>query len=333
MRKTMSFLLLLDACVLLRNAKELKQMESPSVTTMNPKIQSKQQKSSLWRQVFRRLLKKKIALSGLGFLIFIFLFSFIGPFFSPYGISGVDATNINQPPSSSHWLGTDKLGRDVLTRLMLAGRISLTVGLGAMIMSLTIGALLGVLAGYYKGIIDQIVMRTADILMTLPGLPLLFIMAAVMSEWKVPAEQRLYIVMLMLSLVGWPGLARLVRSQILSLREREFIQATDALGLRDRRKLLNHLLPNTVPLLIVAGTLNVGSAILSESVLSYFGLGVVPPTASWGNMINAANSLIDFQKRPWLWIPPGVAIFLTVISINLLGDGLRDAIDPNMKRR
>ncbi|GIN57870.1 oligopeptide ABC transporter permease [Lederbergia ruris] len=308
-------------------------MESPSVTTVNANIRAKQQKSSLWRQVFRRLLKKKIALSGLGFLIFIFLFSFLGPLFSPYGISGVDPANINQPPSSAHWLGTDKLGRDVLTRLMLAGRISLTVGLGAMVMSLTIGALLGVLAGYYKGIIDQIVMRTADILMTLPGLPLLFIMAAVMSEWKVPAEQRLYIVMLMLSLVGWPGLARLVRSQILSLREREFIQATDALGLRDRRKLLNHLLPNTVPLLIVAGTLSVGSAILSESVLSFFGLGVVPPTASWGNMINAANSLIDFQKRPWLWIPPGVAIFLTVISINLLGDGLRDAIDPNMKRR
>ncbi|MBO0993410.1 oligopeptide ABC transporter permease [Bacillus sp. SD088] len=308
-------------------------MESSSVTTMDPKIHTKQQKSSLWRQVFRRLLKKKIALSGLGFLIFVFLFSFLGPFFSPYGVSGVDPTNINQPPSTVHWLGTDKLGRDVLTRLMLAGRISLTVGLGAMVMSLTIGAILGVLAGYYKGIIDQIVMRTTDILMTLPGLPLLFIMAAVMSEWKVPAEQRLYIVMLMLSLVGWPGLARLVRSQILSLREREFIQATDALGLRDRRKLLNHLLPNTVPLLIVAGTLSVGSAILSESVLSFFGLGVVPPTASWGNMINAANSLIDFQKRPWLWIPPGVAIFLTVISINLLGDGLRDAIDPNMKRR
>ncbi|MCJ7840858.1 ABC transporter permease [Lederbergia sp. NSJ-179] len=308
-------------------------MENPSVMTVNTKVKSRNQKSSLWRQVFRRLLKKKIALSGLSFLIFIFLFSFIGPLFSPYAISGVDPANINQPPSAAHWLGTDKLGRDVLARLMLAGRISLTVGLGAMAMSLTIGALLGVLAGYYKGIVDQIVMRTADILMTLPGLPLLFIMAAVMSEWKVPAEQRLYIVMLMLSLVGWPGLARLVRSQILSLREREFIQATDALGIRDRRKLLNHLLPNTVPLLIVAGTLSVGSAILSESVLSFFGLGVVPPTASWGNMINAANSLVDFQKRPWLWIPPGVAIFLTVISINLLGDGLRDAIDPNMKRR
>lgn len=308
-------------------------MVNPSVVTVTKNNATKHRKSSLWGQVFQRLLKQKIALLGLGFLIFIFVFSFIGPFFSPYVNLGVNPTNINQPPNATHWLGTDKLGRDVLTRLMLAGRISLTVGLGAMVMSVTIGSLLGIMAGYYRGIVDQIVMRTADVLMTLPGLPLLFIMAAVMSEWKIPTEHRLYIVMLMLSLVGWPGLARLVRSQVLSLRERQFIQATDALGLRDRRKLLNHLLPNIVPLLIVSGTLSVGGAILSESTLSYFGLGVVPPEASWGNMITAANSLIDFQKRPWLWIPPGMAIFMTVISINLLGDGLRDAIDPNMKRR
>ena len=308
-------------------------MENTSAFTENQTKVNHNRKSSLWGVVIRRLLKNKVALIGLGFLIFVFLFSFVGPFFSPYTKSGVDATAINQPPSSAHWLGTDTLGRDVLTRLMVAGRISLTVGLGAMVMSTTIGALLGVLAGYYRGIVDQIVMRTADILMTIPGLPLLFIMAAVMSEWKVPTDYRIYVVMILLSLVGWPGLARLVRSQVLSLRERQFIQATDALGLSDRRKVLNHLLPNTIPILIVSGTLSIGGAILSESTLSFFGLGVVPPTASWGNMITTANSLIDFQKRPWLWIPPGMAIFMTVISINLLGDGLRDAIDPNMKRR
>ena len=308
-------------------------MENTSAFTENHSKVNHNRKSSLWGVVIRRLLKNRVALIGLGFLIFVFLFSFVGPFFSPYTKSGVDATAINQPPSSAHWLGTDTLGRDVLTRLMVAGRISLTVGLGAMVMSTTIGALLGVLAGYYRGIVDQIVMRTADILMTIPGLPLLFIMAAVMSEWKVPTDYRIYVVMILLSLVGWPGLARLVRSQVLSLRERQFIQATDALGLSDRRKVLNHLLPNTIPILIVSGTLSIGGAILSESTLSFFGLGVVPPTASWGNMITTANSLIDFQKRPWLWIPPGMAIFMTVISINLLGDGLRDAIDPNMKRR
>lgn len=290
-------------------------------------------KSSLWTQVLHRLMKNKMAMLGFWFLVLILLICIFGPLFSKYANSQVDAAYINQPPSSEHWLGTDKLGRDVFTRLMEAGRISLTVGLGSMILSVTIGTVLGVLAGFYRGIVDQIVMRIADVLMTIPNLPLLFIMTAVMSEWKVPAEYRLYIVMILLSFIGWPGLARLVRSQILSLREREFMQATEALGLRDYRKLFIHLLPNTFPLVIVAGTLNVGGAILSESVLSYFGLGVVPPTASWGNMINSANSLVDFQNRPWLWIPPGLAIFATVISINLLGDGLRDAIDPKMKSR
>lgn len=291
------------------------------------------QKSSLWREVIKRFLKRKMAIAGGIILLLVFLFSFIGPFFSPYMTAGTNPQAIHQAPSLTHWLGTDHLGRDVLTRLMLAGRISLTVGIGAMALAVTIGGILGILAGYYGGLIDQIVMRIADILMTLPGLPLLFIMAAIMSEWQVPAEQRLYIVMIMLSLVNWPSLARLIRSQVLSLREREFMVATEVLGLHDKRKVLNHLLPNVVPLLIVTATLSVGGAILSESVLSFFGLGVVPPTASWGNMINTANTLIDFTNRPWLWIPPGVAIFITVIAVNLLGDGLRDSIDPNMKGR
>lgn len=308
-------------------------MTNPLISIGERKSMRKKKGSSLWGLVLKRLVRNKVAMAGLIVLITIFLFAFIGPYFSPYQFAGVDPLSVNEAPSTSHWLGTDQLGRDVLTRLMLAGRISLTVGIGAMVISTCIGASLGIVAGYYRGIVDQIVMRTADVLMTLPGLPLLFIMSAIMSEWKVPAEYRLYIVMFMLSFVGWPGLARLVRSQILSLREREFMQATEVLGLKDRRKLFHHLLPNIIPLLIVAGTLSVGGAILSESVLSFFGLGVVPPTASWGNMINAANSLIDFQQHPWLWIPPGVAIFITVISINLLGDGLRDAIDPNMKRR
>jgi peptide/nickel transport system permease protein len=139
-------------------------------------------------------------------------------------------------------------------------------------------------------------------------------------------------VMIILSFLGWPGLARLVRSQILSLREQAFMQAAEALGLSDWRKMFGHLLPNVAPILIVVATLSVAGAILNESVLSYLGLGVVPPTPSWGNMISTANSLIDFQKRPWLWVPPGIAIFLTVIAINLFGDGLRDALDPKLKR-
>jgi len=169
--------------------------------------------------------------------------------------------------------------------------------------------------------------------MTIPSLPLLIVMGAMLSELDFSADARVYMVIIMLSLLEWPKLARLVRGQILSLRERDFMQATKVLGLSARRRLFGHLLPNTVPILVVMATMAVANAILSESALSYLGLGVVPPTPSWGNMMDAANSLIDFQRRPWLWMPPGVAILLTVIAINVLGDGLRDALDPKMQRR
>ncbi len=273
-----------------------------------------------------------MALVGLYALIFMFIFCFIGPFFSPYASGKIQVTLINKPPSFSHWLGTDQLGRDILTRLMQAGRISLTIGLASMVLSVILGAVLGAIAGFYRGIVDNIIMRLADILMSMPGLPLLIIMGAILSEWKVPSDYRLYVIMIILSLVGWPGLARLVRGQILSLREQAFMQAADVLGIKDYRKIIYHLIPNVLPILIVVSTLGVAGSILGESALSYLGLGVVPPTPSWGNMISAANSLIDFQKRPWLWIPPGFAIFITVVSINLLGDALRDALDPKMRR-
>ncbi|MEY8350442.1 oligopeptide ABC transporter permease [Bacillus cereus] len=303
-----------------------------TVVTVEKKKKKKGNVTSPWRQAFARIKKNKLALFGLYTLIFMFFFCFIGPFFSPYVSGAIQVTQINKPPNFSHWLGTDQLGRDILTRLMLAGRISLTIGLASMLLSVILGAVLGAISGFYRGAVDHIIMRIADVLMSIPGLPLLIIMGAILSEWKLPSEYRLYVVMIMLSLIGWPGLARLVRGQILTLREQSFMQAADVLGLKDYRKILYHLIPNVFPLLIVVATLGVAGAILSESALSYLGLGVVPPTPSWGNMISAANSLIDFQKRPWLWIPPGFAIFITVVSINLLGDALRDALDPKMKR-
>ena len=289
-------------------------------------------KSSLLRQSLRRLMRNKLAVAGFAVVVFMFVLCFIGPFFSPYTDNKINMAFMNKAPSLKHWLGTDALGRDILTRVMQAGRISLTVGLASMLLSVFLGALLGAIAGYYGGLLDQIIMRIADLLMTIPGLPLLFIFGALLSEWKIPTDYRMYIVMLMLSIVNWPGLARMVRGQMLSLREREFMQAAVVLGLRDRRKLVHHLLPNIVPLLIVMATLNIGGAILSESVLSFFGLGVMPPTPTWGNMIDAANNILDFQNRPWLWIPPGLSIFATVIAINIFGDGLRDVLDPKQKR-
>ncbi|ODP27819.1 Dipeptide transport system permease protein DppC [Paenibacillus nuruki] len=304
------------------------QAEVTNVATNRPQAV----KSSLWRQSIRKLLKNKLAVGGFAVVVFMFLLCFVGPLFSPYTDNKVNMTMMNKAPNIHHWLGTDKLGRDVLTRVMQAGRISLTVGIASMVLSVFIGTLLGAIAGYYRGIVDQVIMRIADLLLTIPSLPLLFIFGALLSEWKVPTDYRMYIVMLILSLVGWPSLARMVRGQLLSLREREFMQATIVLGLRDRRKLVNHLLPNLVPLLIVIATLNIGGAILSESVLSFFGLGVMPPTPTWGNMIDAANNMIDFQERPWLWVPPGFSIFATVIAINIFGDGLRDVLDPKQKR-
>ncbi|MEJ8304740.1 oligopeptide ABC transporter permease [Saccharibacillus sacchari] len=305
-----------------------------SVSKANPNAQSTKPivKSSIWRQSLRLLLKNKLALTGLFIVIVMFLACFIGPMFSPYADNRTNMTIMNKAPNLKHWLGTDKLGRDVLTRVLLAGRISLTVGLASMVLSVTLGTLLGALSGYFRGIVDQVIMRVADLLMTVPSLPLLFIFGALLSDWKVPPENRMYIVMLILSLVSWPGMARMIRGQMLSLREREFMQATTVLGLNNRRKLFHHLLPNLIPLIIVIATLNIGGAILSESVLSFFGLGVTAPTPTWGNMIDAANNLIDFQERPWLWIPPGFSIFITVIAINIFGDGLRDVLDPKQKR-
>ncbi|AOC90329.1 oligopeptide ABC transporter permease [Bacillus amyloliquefaciens] len=288
---------------------------------------------SLWKQTYRRLLHHKLTVISLLFLCFMFLLCFIGPSFSPYITDRTDISNANQHPGIHHWLGTDQYGRDVLTRLMLAGQISLTVGLASMVLSLVIGSLLGAAAGFYRGAADMIIMRIADMLMSIPGLPLLLILAAVMSEWKVPSEYRMYLIMMMLSLIGWPSLARLVRGQILSLKEQPFMMAAEVLGLSDKRKILYHLLPNTLPLLLVAATLHVAGAMLSESALSFLGLGVAPPTPSWGNMMEAANNFMDFTLRPWLWIPPGTAIFLTVVAIHLLGDGLRDAFDPKVKRQ
>jgi ABC-type dipeptide/oligopeptide/nickel transport systems, permease components len=289
--------------------------------------------SSIWAQSFRRLLKNKRAVLGACILLFMVLFSFAGPLLSPYSSDGINVALMKHAPDATHWLGTDDYGRDVLTRLMYAGRISLTVGLASMVLSVVLGSLLGALSGYYGGVVDGIIMRIADILLSIPDLPLLIIIAALLSELKVPTDYRLYIVMLMLSLVGWPRLARLIRGQILSLREQMYMRAADVLGLDTRRKILHHLLPNTYPLLIVVATLSTASGILSESTLSFLGLGVVAPTASWGNMITIANNLIDFQKHPWLWIPPGVAIFVTVVAINVLGDAVRDVLDPKMKGR
>lgn len=286
----------------------------------------------MWKMSIRRFAKNRLAVFGFIIIIFMFLFCFIGPYFSPYNLYDVTVKNKNLPPSSTFWLGTDKLGRDILLRVMLAGRISLLVGVIATIITVIIGSTLGAIAGFYRKWLDAVIMRICDVFMALPILPILIILGAVLSDLKVPSDDRIYFLMIIIGVLSWTGLARLVRGQILTLREQEFMQATEALGLKDGRKIFRHLLPNTIPIIIVSATLTVASAILFESAMSFVGIGVVPPTPSWGNMISAANNLVDFNKRPWLWIPPGMCILLTTVSINFIGDGLRDALDPKMKK-
>lgn len=299
----------------------------------NIKIKTVKSKSlSPWRLVLSRLKKNKLAMIGLGILIFIILFSILGPLFTPYNMDTMNFAVKKQPPSGSYILGTDLLGRDILTRLMYAGRISLSVGLVAVIIEVIIGGALGAVAGYYGGWVDAVIMRIVDIFLCIPFLPILIILGAMMSDFNVSPNVRIVYVMFIIGALSWPTIARLVRGQILSLREQEFMQAAKALGLRDYRQIFKHLIPNVVPQIIVSATLSIGSAIMIESALSYLGMGVTPPSASWGNMIQSVNNFTDLMERPWLWVPPGLLIFLTVMAINLLGDGLRDALDPKLKR-
>lgn len=291
----------------------------------------KEKIESPWTIAYRRLKKNKLALTGLIIIIILILIAIVGPILYPHSYEATNLTNINQKPSMNHLLGTDNVGRDVLARLMYGGRYSLSIGIVAVSISIIIGSTLGVIAGYYGGIIDTIIMRIVDVFMCFPFLPLLIMVSAIMSDLKIAPENRIYVVMFVIGMLSWTSICRMVRGQILSLREQEFMQATEALGLRDTRKMFIHLLPNTLATIIVSATLGIGGAILTESSLSFLGLGVTPTTPTWGNMIQAANDFYTLSNRWWLWIPPGVCIFLVVISINLFGDGLRDALDPKLR--
>lgn len=282
--------------------------------------------------IWKRLKRNKLALAGLIILIIMILISIIGPIISPHDITTTDLMNTYEAPSSQHLFGTDDVGRDVFTRIMYAGRISLSVGIIAVFIEVVIGSLLGAISGFYGGATDSIIMRIVDIIQCVPTFPILIMLGGIMVALEVRPEYKIYMVMLMIGLLGWTGLCRIVRGQILSLREQEFMQAADAVGLRDRRKILKHLLPNTFSSILVSATLGIGGAILTESGLSYLGLGVTEPTPSWGSMIQVVNEMYILENRPWLWIPPGFCIFITVMAINLFGDGLRDALDPRLKR-
>lgn len=235
-------------------------------------------------------------------------------------------------PSKAHWLGTDGYGMDMLTRLMYGGRVSLMIGFIVEIISTVLGVILGGISGYFGGWVDNLIMRIVDIFYCIPSLPIFIILGTAMDNMGVPPKVRMIYLMLILGFLGWPGIARLVRGQILSLREQEFMTATEACGLSVHRRIFKHLVPNVIPQLIVSCTMGLGGTILTEATLSFLGLGVRFPFASWGNIINDVNDTFVLTNYWFIWIPAGTLLLLTVLAFNILGDGLRDAFDPKMKR-
>ena len=316
--------------------------------------------------VAKRFFRSKLSVIGLTILVILFLFSFLGPVFSPwhdggervkddspseiivysridYVIDGEEYSAFDISSSTStynsradmsldHFLGTDTYGYDLFTDLMLGGRVSLTIGFVVIFLEAIIGIVLGGLSGFFGGWVDNLIMRIVDILSCIPSLPIMLILSVILDELGVTGMGRLYYLMGVLTLIGWTGIARIVRGQILSLREQEFMLAAKCAGLSTRRKIFKHLLPNVMPQLIVSMTMGLGSIILTEATLGYLGLGAPLGTPTWGSMINAANNSILMQDYPNFWLPPGICITLAILAFNFVGDGLRDAFDPKMKR-
>lgn len=279
-----------------------------------------------WKIAWDRFRKNKTAMFGAVLFIVILLLTIFVPIFSRFGLNDFILDQKKLPPSSEYWLGTDEQGRDVFTRLFLGGRTSIMVGVIAAGFTVVIGSTIGGIAGYYGGWVDNLLMRFAEIVYSIPFTPTVITISGALM-W-VDSKYKMYLVMFLIGILSWPGLARMVRGQILSLREQEFMQAAEILGLSSRSRIARHLLPNTFAYIIVSATLGMAGAILTEASLSYLGLGVTPPTPTWGNMIERSRNSDVFRNMQWLWVPPGVMIMLTVLSINLLGEGLRDAVDP-----
>lgn len=276
---------------------------------------------SLWSKARRRFLRHRLALAGLVILGVMVILAAFAPLFTRYSPIELNLAAMSQPPSTEHWLGTDTLGRDVWSRILYGGRVSLSVGLVAVTISTVLGILIGGLAGYAGGWVDMLLMRFTDMVMTFPSLVIIITVAAMLGP-------SIYNTMIVIGALTWTGTARLVRGQFLSLREQQFVLAARSIGVEPRAIMLRHLMPNVLSSITVAATFGMANAILQEASLSFLGLGVQTPTPSWGNMLRDAQTLSILEGMPWLWLAPGIMIALAVLSINFIGDGLRDAIDP-----
>lgn len=273
------------------------------------------------RIAWSRFKRNRLAVIGLGVLGLIILVAIFGPFIVPYSPTQVDLAAFRQAPSAQHWLGTDSNGRDVLSRLVSGSRVSLTVGLVASLIAIAFGALAGAAAGLRGGMVDTVVMRAADIILSFPSLVVIVVLVGILGP-------SLTVLIAAIAFFEWPTAARLVRGVTLSVRERSYVEAARSAGASSWWLIRTHLLPASVSVIAVVGTVTIAQAILLEAALSFLGLGVQPPQPSWGNMLNDAQSLTLLSTMPWLWIPPGLAVAVTVLAVNFVGDGLRDASDP-----
>lgn len=273
---------------------------------------------------WKKLLQNKLAILGAVILLLILASAVFAPWIAPYDIRDIDLFNIESGPSAQHLLGTDDLGRDVFSRLVYGGRVSMAVGLLASLSQIILGTLAGAIAGYFGGVIDSFIMRTADVIMCFP----FFLVAIALASFVGPSMKNIIIIM---AVIYWTNVARIVRGEVLSLKKREYIDAARTFGLNSWEIIIHHIVPNVAATVTVYATLAIANGILTEAALSFLGLGVKPTVPSWGNMLSAAQSMRVLQKQWWLWVPPGLMVLLTVMAINFLGDGLRDALDPKLK--
>lgn len=281
-------------------------------------------KQSFFYAIFwQRFKRNHMALAATGVVATLFLVSLLAPVIAPWQPNAINAWSVLTPPSWQHWFGTDELGRDVLSRIIYGARISLKVGFVAVGIAVSIGTVVGLVSGYYSGLVDTVLMRFVDIMLCFPAF---FLILAVITI----REPSIWNIMIVIGLTGWMGVARLVRAETLSIREMDYILAARCIGCSDARIIFRHILPNAISPVLVSASLGVGGAILTESALSFLGIGVLPPTPSWGNILTSGKDYIEFAW--WLSLFPGLSILITVLAYNLLGEGIRDALDPRVKR-
>ena len=277
---------------------------------------------SLPRLMFRRFARRRVARASLVIFALIAALCALAPVIAPYPFDGIDLDSVKQAPSGSHWMGTDDLGRDVFTRMLFGGRVSILIGMLAAVVGAFVGTAIGALAGYYGGALDNLLMRLTDIAYSIPSLPLLIILSAY-------SRAALASMVLIIGLLSWMTTARVVRSQVLTLREMDYVEAARSMGATDLRILARHIIPNALGPILVGATLGVGNAIMIESSLSFLGLGVQPPIPTWGNML--MDSQATMATKPWLTLFPGLAILLVVLAVNFMGDALRDAVEADTR--